>query len=53
MGVTVMQEGQVQLAAGRFDDAAPFFERAARAASGTQADYCSCLTRPPAAPGAR
>ena len=43
MGVTVMQEGQVQLAAGRFDEAAPFFERAARAASGTQADYCACL----------
>jgi len=43
MGVTVMQEGQVQLVAGRFDEAAPFFERAARAASGMQADYCTCL----------
>ncbi|MEO5845129.1 MAG: BTAD domain-containing putative transcriptional regulator [Caldimonas sp.] len=43
MGVTVMQEGQVQLAAGRFAEAAPFFERAARASSGTQADFCTCL----------
>ena len=43
MGVTVMQEGQVQLAAGRFDEAVPFFERAARAASGTQAEFCECL----------
>ena len=43
MGVTVMQEGQVQLAAGRFAEAAPFFERAAGASSGTQADFCTCL----------
>ena len=43
MGVTVMQEGQVQLAAGRFAEAAPFFERAALASSGSQADFCTCL----------
>ena len=40
MGVTVMQEGQVQIAAGAFAEAVPFFERAARASSGTQADFC-------------
>jgi LuxR family transcriptional regulator, maltose regulon positive regulatory protein len=43
MGVTVMQEGQVQLASGRPAEAVPFFERAGRAASGTQADFCWSL----------
>ncbi len=43
MGVTVMQEGQVQMAAGAFALATPFFERAGRAATGTQADFCWCL----------
>ena len=45
MGVTVMQEGQVQLAAGSPADAVAFFERAARAGTGVQADYCWCLAR--------
>jgi DNA-binding SARP family transcriptional activator len=39
----VMQEGQVHVARGSFFDAVPFFERAGRAASGVQADYCWCL----------
>ncbi len=43
MGVTVMQEGQVQMVAGAYADAVPFFERAGRAASGRQAKYCWCL----------
>ena len=43
MGVTVMQEGQVQMAAGAFALATPFFERAGRAATGAQADFCWCL----------
>ena len=43
MGVTVMQEGQVQLASGAPADAVPFFERAGRAATGSQADFCWCL----------
>ena len=43
MGVTVMQEGQVQMAAGAFAQATPFFERAGRAATGLQADFCWCL----------
>lgn len=43
MGVTVMQEGQVQMAAGAFAQATPFFERAGRAATGAQADFCWCL----------
>ena len=42
-GVTVMQEGQVQMAAGAFALATPFFERAGRAATGAQADFCWCL----------
>lgn len=45
MGVTVMQEGQVQVAAGRPADAIPFFERAGRAASGSQARFCWSLAR--------
>ena len=43
MGVTVMQEGQVRMALGDPAGAAPFFERAGRAASGRQARYCWCL----------
>ncbi len=43
MGVTVMQEGQVQMAAGEYLAAVPFFERAGRAASGAQARFCWCL----------
>jgi DNA-binding SARP family transcriptional activator len=43
MGVTVMQEGQVQMATGACADAVPFFERAGRAASGRQAQFCWCL----------
>lgn len=43
MGVTVMQEGQVQVAAGQYLAALPFFERAGRAASGSQARFCWCL----------
>ncbi len=45
MGVIVMQEGQVHIAAGRPGDAVPFFERAGRASSGSQADFCWCLVR--------
>lgn len=40
MGVTIMQEGQVLMAGAAYADALPFFERAARAASGSQADFC-------------
>ena len=43
MGVTVMQEGQVQMAAGAYAEAVPFFERAGCAASGRQAQFCWCL----------
>ena len=43
MGVTIMQEGQVQMASGACLSAVPFFERAGRAASGSQADFCWCL----------
>ena len=43
MGVTVMQEGQVQMAQGAYLQALPFFERAGRAASGSQARLCECL----------
>lgn len=43
MGVTVMQEGQVQMASGAYALAVPFFERAGRAAAGPQADFCWCL----------
>ena len=43
MGVTVMQEGQVQMAVGAFAEAVPFFERAGNAASGRQAKFCHCL----------
>jgi LuxR family transcriptional regulator, maltose regulon positive regulatory protein len=43
MGVTVMQEGQVQMAAGAYAEAVPFFERAGNAASGRQAKFCHCL----------
>jgi DNA-binding SARP family transcriptional activator len=43
MGVTVMQEGHVRLAAGEPAHAVPFFERAGRAASGSQAQFCWCL----------
>ena len=43
MGVTVMQEGQVQMASGAPAQAVPFFERAGRAAVGSQADFCWCL----------
>lgn len=43
MGVTIMQEGQVLVAGGQFAEAVPFFERAGRAASGTQAEFCHCL----------
>lgn len=43
MGVTVMQEGHVQMAQGAFLQAVPFFERAGRAASGSQARFCHCL----------
>ena len=43
MGVTVMQEGQVQMARGAYLLALPFFERAGCAASGSQARFCECL----------
>lgn len=43
MGVAVMQEGQVQMAQGAYLLALPFFERAGRAASGSQARLCDCL----------
>jgi DNA-binding SARP family transcriptional activator len=43
MGVTVMQEGQIHIATGDGLAAVPFFERAGRAASGAQADFCWCL----------
>jgi LuxR family transcriptional regulator, maltose regulon positive regulatory protein len=43
MGLTVMQEGHVQMANGACLKAVPFFERAGRAASGLQADFCWCL----------
>lgn len=43
MGVTVMQEGQVLMASGEPGAALPFFERAARGASGTQAGFCLAL----------
>lgn len=43
MGVTVMQEGQVQMAQGAYLQALPFFERAGRDASGPQARFCICL----------
>jgi len=43
MGVTVMQEGQVQVAQGAYLKAVPFFERAGRASSGSQARFCWCL----------
>jgi len=43
MGVTVMQEGQVQMAQGAYLQALPFFERAGRAASGSQARFCACM----------
>ena len=43
MGLTVMQEGNVQMASGACLNAVPFFERAGRAASGAQADFCWCL----------
>ena len=43
MGVTVMQEGQVQMASGAPAQAVPFFERAGRASVGSQADFCWCL----------
>ena len=43
MGVTVMQEGQVQMANGAWLEALPFFERAGRAACGSQARFCWCL----------
>jgi DNA-binding SARP family transcriptional activator len=43
MGVTVMQEGHVLMASSAFREAVPFFERAGRAASGSQARFCWCL----------
>ena len=43
MGVTVMQEGQVLMAEGAHERAWPFFERAGRATSGSQARFCWCL----------
>ncbi len=43
MGAGVMQEGQVHIARGAPFEAVPFFERAGRAATGAQADYCLCL----------
>ncbi len=43
MGVTVMQEGHVLMASAAYREALPFFERAGRAASGSQAQFCWCL----------
>lgn len=43
MGVTIMQPGQIHMAAGAWSSALPFFERAGCAAQGTQADFCWCL----------
>ena len=45
MGPIVMQEGQVLVQRGEPASAVPFFERAGRASSGSQADYCWCLAR--------
>jgi LuxR family transcriptional regulator, maltose regulon positive regulatory protein len=45
MGLIVMQEGQVQMAVGAYAEAVPFFERAGREASGSQADFCHCLAQ--------
>jgi LuxR family transcriptional regulator, maltose regulon positive regulatory protein len=45
MGLIVMQEGQVQMAVGAYAEAVPFFERAAREASGSQADFCHCMAQ--------
>lgn len=45
MGLIVMQEGQVQMAVGSYAEAVPFFERARREASGSQADFCRCLAQ--------
>jgi LuxR family transcriptional regulator, maltose regulon positive regulatory protein len=43
MGLIVMQEGQVQMAVGAYAEAVPFFVRAGREASGSQAGFCHCL----------
>ena len=43
MGPIVMQEGQVLVQRGEPAAAVPFFERAGRASTGAQADYCWCL----------
>ena len=43
MGLSLMQEGQVQMARGEYFEAVPFFERAHRAGTGIQAEYCTCL----------
>jgi LuxR family transcriptional regulator, maltose regulon positive regulatory protein len=43
MGVSVMQEGQVQVSVGAYAEAVPFFARAGREASGSQAGFCHCL----------
>ena len=45
MGLIVMQEGQVQMALGAYAAAVPFFERAGREASGSQAGFCHCLAQ--------
>jgi len=45
MGPMVMQEGQVLVQRGEHAAAVPFFERAGRASSGDQAEYCWCLAR--------
>jgi LuxR family transcriptional regulator, maltose regulon positive regulatory protein len=42
-GLSVMQEGQVQMAVGAYAEAVPFFSRAGREASGSQAGFCHCL----------
>lgn len=42
-GVTLMQPGQVHVAAGNPAQAVPYFERAGAAAAGEQADFCWCL----------
>ncbi|MEO5732645.1 MAG: bacterial transcriptional activator domain-containing protein [Rubrivivax sp.] len=42
-GVTLMQPGQVHVAAGNHAQALPYFERAGAAAAGEQADFCWCL----------
>ncbi len=42
-GLSLMQEGHVHMARGDWFAAIPIFERAHRAGTGIQAEYCTCL----------